>query len=179
MNIDDGAILCAGAFAAGAHQAVGQVRKYTGEPYHFHCREVAQLVAKVPGISVEAICAAYLHDSIEDTEVTAEAIEDIFGIHVAALVLEVTDISTPEDGNRAARKAIDCEHLAHASAEGQTIKLADMISNTRSIVERDPEFARVYLAEKRRLLGVLTKGDAGLFAQAQQILLNGERTLGL
>lgn len=179
MTIDEGAILCAGTFAAGAHLAVGQVRKYTGEPYHLHCREVAQLVAAVPGVSVEAICAAYLHDTIEDTAVTAEAIEDIFGIGVAALVMEVTDVSRPEDGNRATRKAMDREHLADASPEGQTIKLADLISNTRSIVARDPEFARVYLAEKRALLGVLTKGDPGLYAQARQILIDGERALGL
>ncbi len=48
----------------------------------------------------------------------------------------------------------------------QTIKLADLISNTRSIVERDPKFAVTYLAEKRELLKVLTDGDPALYRMA-------------
>jgi hypothetical protein len=76
-------------------------------------------------------------------------------------------VSRPKDGNRAVRKAIDREHTARAPAGAQTVKLADLIANTRSIVKHDVAFARTYLAEKRLLLEVLTRGDAVLMAEAR------------
>jgi hypothetical protein len=91
-----------------------------------------------------------------------------FGADIAALVGWLTDVSKPEDGNRAHRKAMDREHSARAPAEAQTIKLADLISNSRSIVKHDPAFARTYLEEKRMLLAVMTKGDPGLYAEASK-----------
>ena len=155
-------------FAIAAHAAVQQKRKYTGEPYIVHPAEVASIVAGVEGATFDMVAAAWLHDVVEDTGVTLTDIHINFGPEIAALVGWLTDVSRPEDGNRAKRKAIDREHTAQAPAEAQTIKLADLISNSRSIVQHDPEFARVYLEEKRLLLGVLTKGDAGLHAQASQ-----------
>lgn len=102
-----------------------------------------------------------------------------FGAAVAALVIEVTDVSRPSDGNRAARKAKDRDHLAKASPDAQTIKLADLISNTQSIVEHDPAFARVYLAEKEALLDVLTRGNAMLRTYARLALHGGKRKIGM
>lgn len=60
--------------------------------------------------------------------------------------------------------------LGAASAEGQTIKLADLIDNSDSILAHDPKFAAVYLREKKELLEVLTQGDAGLYRQARRIV---------
>lgn len=153
-------------FATAAHAAVGQLRKYTFEPYIVHPQEVAQIVAEAGGTD-EMVAAAWLHDTVEDTGVTIELVRAEFGAEVAELVGWLTDVSRPDMGNRATRKAIDRAHTASAPAAAQTIKLADLICNTKSIVEHDPEFARVYLAEKRALLEVLTKGDAGLRARAQ------------
>lgn len=141
-------------FAAYKHR--NQKRKYTGEPYVTHCQEVAKLVASVTD-DQNVIAAAYLHDTLEDTNATYEEISFLFGKDVADLVQEVTDISKPTDGNRALRKEMDRQHIAKASRNGQLIKLADLISNTFSIVERDPEFAKIYLAEKRELLEVIDK----------------------
>jgi (p)ppGpp synthase/HD superfamily hydrolase len=149
-------------FATAAHAAVGQLRKYTFEPYIVHPAEVAATVATVPGHTPEMIAAAWLHDTVEDTGVTLELVRAEFGDEVAELVGWLTDVSRPDHGNRAARKAVDRAHTAAAPAAAQTIKLADLIANTRSIVEHDAEFARVYLKEKQLLLEVLTKGDAGL-----------------
>lgn len=151
------------AYATQAHD--GQVRKYTGEPYINHPAEVAQIVAGVDG-SPEMIAAAWLHDVVEDCGVTLEAIHYHFGAEVRSLVFWLTDASKPSDGSRAKRKQIDREHIAAAPAEAQTIKLADLISNTSSIVERDPGFARIYLEEKRLLLGVLTRGHPVLMERA-------------
>lgn len=160
-------IVTARAFSIAAHEAVGQKRKYTFEPYWHHCVEVAEIVqTSAVGATSEMIAAAWLHDTVEDTAISIETIEDVFGATVAALVSDLTDVSKPEDGNRAARKEIDRNHTANASPEAKTIKLADLISNSRSIKERDPDFARVYLREKARLLEVLTEGDEMLWKRA-------------
>ena len=155
-------------FATAAHAAVGQLRKYTNEPYIVHPIEVAGIVAEVPGATDEMIAAAYLHDVVEDTGVTIELIKKEFGDEVAELVGWLTDVSRPDHGNRAQRKAVDRAHTAGASAAAQTIKLADLISNTRSIVEHDEKFAKTYLAEKRLLLEVLTKGDKDLWRKCHE-----------
>ena len=155
-------------FATAAHAAVGQLRKYTNEPYVVHPIEVAGIVSKVPGATDEMIAAAYLHDVVEDTGVTIELIRKEFGDEVAELVGWLTDVSRPDHGNRAQRKAVDRAHTAGAPAAAQTIKLADLISNTRSIVEHDEKFAKTYLAEKRLLLEVLKHGDAELWRKCHE-----------
>ena len=162
-------------FAAAAHR--DQTRKYTGEPYLFHCAEVAGMLGGL-GCCLDTVKAAWLHDVLEDCDVKYEQLVAEFGTHVANLVWWVTNQSKPEDGNRATRKAIDCQHLAAAPAEAQTIKLADLISNTSSIVEHDPGFAKVYLKEKRELLEVLTRGHPRLHAEATKILEQAEKELG-
>ena len=157
-------------FATAAHAAVGQVRKYTFEPYIVHPTEVAGMIEALEGGTFEMIAAAWLHDVVEDTGVSIEDIRAEFGDEVADMVGWLTDVSKPEDGNRAVRKAIDREHTAAAPAEAQTVKLADLIANSRSIMAHDPAFAKTYLAEKRMLLAVLTRGDAILMARARSIV---------
>jgi (p)ppGpp synthase/HD superfamily hydrolase len=154
-------------FATAAHAAVGQLRKYTNEPYIVHPAEVVSIVRSVPHTEA-MLAAAWLHDVVEDTGVTIETVRDEFGEEVADLVSWLTDVSRPEDGNRAHRKARDCEHTAAAPAEAQTVKLADLISNTRSIMAHDPKFAVTYLEEKRALLAVMTRGDATLMSIARR-----------
>ena len=166
-------------FSVAAHTAVKQVRKYTGEPYWVHPEEVAKIVASVPGATPELIAAAWLHDTVEDTGITIEDINVEFGNKVAELVGWLTDVSKPEDGNRATRKAMDREHTAMSPAEAQTIKVSDLLSNTKSIVAHDPAFARVYLAEKRELLAVLTKAHPDILAEAYKVLDKSERSLQL
>jgi (p)ppGpp synthase/HD superfamily hydrolase len=126
------------------------------------------MVAALPGATEAMVAAAHLHDVVEDTGVTIETVRDEFGSEVADLVSWLTDVSRPEDGNRAHRKARDREHTAAAPAEAQTVKLADLISNTRSIMAHDPKFAVTYLEEKRALLAVMTRGDATLMAIARR-----------
>jgi (p)ppGpp synthase/HD superfamily hydrolase len=156
-------------FATAAHAAVKQVRKYTFEPYIVHPTEVAGIVASVPHTD-EMLAAAWLHDTVEDTGVSIVDIHVEFGHEVAELVGWLTDVSTPEHGNRAVRKALDRDHIACAPAAAQTVKLADLIANSSSIMAHDPAFAQVYLAEKRMLLEVLTRGDATLMARARSIV---------
>lgn len=160
-----------------------QKRKYTGEPYFNHCEEVANILQKESSNNFyktdeRTIAAAYLHDVVEDTDATIEEIREIFGETVAQLVSEVTDVSKPSDGNRKIRKEIDRKHLEKASPAAQSIKLADLISNSRSIAEHDKDFARIYLDEKERLLEILIKrGDLGLYNLAKVTLIESQKKL--
>ena len=119
-------IMDAGTYAEKAH--MGQVRKYTGEPYIVHPSAVAELLRlNYKDTTEEMYMAALLHDTVEDTEATHEEIEKFFGKEVSDLVRGLTDISKPEDGNRATRKAIDRDHIGQGSKEVQTIKVFDLI----------------------------------------------------
>ena len=153
--------------AGKAHE--GQFRKYSGLPYIVHPIEVATIVQTVEH-SEEMIAAALLHDVVEDTEYTVADISKEVSPKVAELVEGLTDVSKPEDGNRKTRKAMDKDHLAKQSAEVQTIKLADVISNSQDIKANDPSFAKVYIEEMKALLEVLDKGDKTLYAKAKEIV---------
>lgn len=149
-------------FATQAHR--GQVRKYTGGAYIFHCCSVANIVRTVPHTD-EMLAAALCHDTVEDTPVTVADIEKEFGIVVATFVEWLTDVPSSA-GNRNFRKRLDRERLAKAPPEVQTIKLADLIDNSISIREYDADFWKVYRREKLALLDVLKDGDSTLWARA-------------
>lgn len=154
-------------FATHCHQ--GQMRKYTGKPYISHPAAVVELVRSVSH-DENMLCAAWLHDVVEDTSTTLMQIYERFGEDISDLVEMLTDVSKPTDGNRKIRKAIDLVHISVASPRAKTIKLADLIDNTSSIMEHDPEFAVVYLEEKKALLSVLREGDRTLWKLANEIV---------
>jgi len=157
-------------FATAAHSAVGQKRKYTNEPYIVHPTEVAHIVRGISGSTIEMISAAYLHDVLEDTNVPIGTLREEFGDEITELVIWLTDVSKPGDGNRATRKAIDVAHIKHAPPNAKTIKLADIISNVQSIVEHDPDFATIYIDEKKAQLAVLTEGHPVLYNLAKALI---------
>lgn len=159
-------------FADKAHR--GQVRKYTGEPYIAHPAAVAKIVATVTD-DVAMVAAALLHDTLEDTTTSYLDLVTAFGHDIADLVLEVTDVSKPSDGNRSVRKEIDRQHLAKASPRAKTIKLADLIHNSESICRYGKGFAVVYMLEKGDLLKVLKQGDSILYQQAEEIIINWKK----
>ena len=143
-------------YATAAHAAVSQRRKYTDQPYIVHPIRVAGIVANFGGTD-EMIAAAYLHDVVEDTGVSIEDILDMFGSVVAVIVDGLTDVSVPEDGNRAVRKAMDRQHSADATYEAQFVKCADIIDNAHDIGDNDPSFNLVYRKEMLLLIELLDK----------------------
>lgn len=151
----------ADAFAMRAHGSIDHRRKYIGTPYIEHPRAVARMVGAV-GLGGMAVIVALLHDVVEDTPFTVEDIRREFGDEVADRVSILTDEAPTPGRNRAARKAATVARLAGADRIVQSVKLADLIDNTATIVEHDPKFARVYLAEKIALLDVLVRGDRSL-----------------
>ena len=151
-------ILGAARFAAEKHS--NQKRKgAAGEPYINHLIEVADLVAMAltePDANV--VIAALLHDTVEDTDTTREELIELFGTDVADLVAELTDDkSLPQ----AVRKRLQIEHAPRLSARAQIVKLADKISNVRSILSSPPvnwslERRLEYMAWSRRVVSALS-----------------------
>ena len=143
-------------FAMAAHCAIGQKRKYTGSDYYTHPYAVAHTLINI-GAPDEVIAAAFLHDVVEDTQITLSIIECVFGRKVRLMVEDLTDT---EEGNRATRKRLARERLSKASAWTQEIKCADIIDNAYSIKEYDPKFWKVYRAECVELVAALTKATS-------------------
>lgn len=118
-------------FASKAHE--GQFRKGTRRPYIVHPVEVADIVGTMTK-NEEVICAALLHDTIEDcADVTKEMLEEKFGRQVAFLVAQES-----EDKSKTweERKGATIQHLREAPLEVKMIALADKLSNMRDI-DRD------------------------------------------
>lgn len=157
-------------FARTAHG--DQKRKYKDEYYIEHPIRVAALVREIPH-TTEMICAAYLHDVVEDTDVPLKRIKQDYGKKVADLVEELTDEFTKEKYpklNRRWRKKKETERLATISWDAQSIKLADIIDNLPSIVENDPKFAKRYLAEMEALVEILEYGEFNLLMRARELV---------
>ena len=153
------------AFATKAH--AGVFRKWSGEPYVEHAARVAASLAAL-GFGPEVIAAGYLHDVVEDTEISAAELAAEFGPAVAALVVEVTNPKIPKlPGNRAFRKAAVIRHLAGSSYEGASIKLADMADNSSNVAALAPDFAKGYLPEMAKKLAVLGHGHPELAAKVR------------
>ncbi|HEY2017263.1 MAG TPA: HD domain-containing protein [Bryobacteraceae bacterium] len=160
-------ILFAAWYAAEKHGA--QRRKGTAaEPYINHLLEVAHLVSTaLTAPDTNLIVAALLHDVVEDADVTNEELAQRFGADVAGLVAEVTDDkSLPQ----AERKRLQVANAPKKSARAQMIKLADKISNLRSMLHSPPanwsmERRTQYFVWARQVVDGLTSPHPGLKAE--------------
>ena len=125
------------ALAFAAHKHRDQRRKDAeASPYINHPIALADVLVNEGGVSdVEVLCAALLHDTVEDTATTPEELVDTFGARVARIVAEVTDDKAL---NKADRKRLQVENAAHLSPEAKLVKLADKICNLRDVAERPP-----------------------------------------
>lgn len=134
----DGLLLVARAADLAARRHAGQSRKGAArEPYVNHLAEVAALLAQTSGkADAELIAAGWLHDAVEDTATGQEELERLFGRRVAALVAEVTDDKSLP---KAERKRRQVENAPGKSPAAKAIKIADKISNLRSLAASPPE----------------------------------------
>lgn len=132
---DMGLFVKAVAFAAERHR--NQRRKDAdASPYINHPIALANILANEGGITdMSVLCAAVLHDTIEDTETTADELRAAFGPKIMSVVLEVTDDKALA---KEVRKQLQIEHAPHISTEAQLVKLADKISNLRDILASPP-----------------------------------------
>ncbi len=154
-------------FAHNKHS--GQKRKYTGQPYILHPVAVRDILAEAGVTDSEVLCAALLHDTVEDTDATFEEIEKIFGREIMELVWYLTDYKLlQKEGNRATRKLITEIRLSRAPVGAVQIKLADMIDNAKDLSQNDPSFYNnVFKKEKESLY--MTLYDALLQGEQYQL----------
>jgi guanosine-3',5'-bis(diphosphate) 3'-pyrophosphohydrolase len=134
-NFVSGVFIKAVAFAAEKHK--NQRRKDTeASPYINHPIALAQVLANEGDVlDATILCAAVLHDTIEDTETTDDELRQLFGDKVTAIVLDVTDDkSLPKE----VRKEEQVRHAPHISSEAKLVKLADKICNLRDILVSPP-----------------------------------------
>ena len=133
-------------FANSAHNGV---RRRSGEPYMLHPIAVAKIVVREIGLGHKSICAALLHDVVEDTEFSVEDIETHFGHKIAMLVDGLTKIKTVLDNedNTKCTQSLQAENFRRIlltlndDARVVLIKLADRLHNCRTI-EFMPEYKR-------------------------------------
>jgi guanosine-3',5'-bis(diphosphate) 3'-pyrophosphohydrolase len=134
------------ALAFAAHKHRDQRRKNAdASPYINHPIALADLLVNEGGITdYVVLCAAILHDTIEDTETTYEELVTIFGREIADVVQEVTDNKLLEP---TVRKQLQVEHAANASPRAKLVKLADKTCNLRDLGSTPPA---EWSAERRR-----------------------------
>jgi len=125
------------ALAFAAHKHRDQRRKDAeASPYINHPIALADVLMNEGGVTdVEVLCAALLHDTVEDTATTHEELVNAFGTRIARIVAEVTDDKALP---KSERKRLQVEHASAISREAKLVKLADKICNLRDVVERPP-----------------------------------------
>ena len=119
-----------------ANQAHKGIKRRSGEPYIMHPLAVAQIVCNEIGLGSTSICAALLHDVVEDTDYTVEDIENIFGPKIAQIVDGLTKISGGIFGDRASAQAENFKKLLLTMSNDIRvilIKIADRLHNMRTL----------------------------------------------
>lgn len=181
MDESTGLILKALRFAAEKHKDQRRKDAKAG-PYINHPIEVTEILWMLGEVrDTNLLLAAILHDTIEDTDTTAEEIRSEFGEEVLALVLEVTDDkSLPKQK----RKQLQVENAPHKTPKAKLLKLADKISNVREIVASPPkdwslERKQEYLLWTEKVVAGLRGVNESLERHYDVLLAEGKRSLGL
>ena len=120
-------------FAVQAH--AGTERRGKGYPYIVHPLEAVEIVATMTK-DQELLAAAALHDTVEDTDVTLEQIQELFGSRIAALVADESEempAGISEEESWHARKQAAIDRLSRASHDAKIVAMGDKLSNMRAI----------------------------------------------
>lgn len=124
-----------------ARQAHKGVRRLSGEPYIMHPIAVAQIACEEMGLGSTSICAALLHDVVEDTDYSVEDIENIFGAKIAMIVDGLTKISGGIFGDKASAQAENFKKLLLTMSDDIRvilIKICDRLHNMRTLASQAP-----------------------------------------
>jgi GTP pyrophosphokinase len=155
QNDRDNNLICrAFQFAYSLHE--GQYRK-SGEPYIAHPIAVAELLRDLGGDS-EMIAAGFLHDVVEDTDITPDEIEALFGANVRQLVEAVTKLSKFNFSSKTERQAENFRRMFVAMAQDIrviVVKLADRLHNMRTLEFLAPEKQRIIAEETKEIFAPL------------------------
>jgi guanosine-3',5'-bis(diphosphate) 3'-pyrophosphohydrolase len=171
-------LLEAVAFAADRHR--NQRRKDAeASPYINHPIALANLLKREGVDDTAVLCAALLHDTIEDTNTTAAELRVAFGEVITSVVLEVTD---DQNIDKAARKQLQVQHARALSDRAKLVKLADKICNVYDIVAAPPANwtltrKREYLHWAKDVVDGLRGAHPGLEAIFDDVYAKGMRAL--
>jgi len=127
------------ALAFASHKHKDHRRKdQAASPYIGHPIALVNLLANEGGITdPEILCAALLHDTVEDTKTSSEELTEAFGASISGIVMEVTDDrSLP----KAERKQTQVDHAPHLSVKAKAVKLADKTCNLRDVAKNPPHW---------------------------------------
>jgi guanosine-3',5'-bis(diphosphate) 3'-pyrophosphohydrolase len=162
-------------FSADKHRKLKRKNKHA-TPYINHPIDVARILVTVGGVNdTDIICAALLHDTIEDTQTTEKEIEDIFGTKVKDYVVELTD-NMELSADR--RKEMQAKSFPHKSTGAKLIKLCDKISNVSDVIHDPPVFwthsRRLrYLDSAEQLLDAIRGTNENLERKLDEIIAEG------
>jgi guanosine-3',5'-bis(diphosphate) 3'-pyrophosphohydrolase len=166
-------------FAADKHR--DQRRKgEEASPYVNHLIEVVELLAREGNVTdLVTLQAAILHDTLEDTQTTAEELEVMFGSEVRQVVEEMTDDKRLP---KAERKRLQIEHAPGLSARAKVVKLADKVSNVLGIIQTPPagwslERRREYLDWSDQVVAGCRGDNEALEKLYDEIVVKGRRVL--
>jgi (p)ppGpp synthase/HD superfamily hydrolase len=127
-----------------------------GSPYVTHLGQVVAVLERFGfGGDHELVCAAWLHDVVEDTETTADEIEDLFGSRVRALVWAVTN----EPGKNRKERALKTYPKIASTPDAIIVKLADRIANVEASIRSRPDLLAMYRKEWAKFASL--RSDAG------------------
>lgn len=169
MKFKANKIVDAAMLADYAHK--GQFRKWDKSdcPYIVHPMRVASMVCLREEIDADMICAAFLHDVLEDTSITYEDLIVRFGTEIAGLVNGLTNPSKGLDAPRAKRKEIDRFHLAAQSKKVKILKLCDRIDNLKDMGGAPEDFKKMYSEESFLLLDAIGGVDKELEEEVRRL----------
>ena len=137
QNSDLNLLIKAMSFAAHKHKDQRRKDKLAS-PYINHPIGLAEVLVNVGNISdINTICAALLHDTVEDTETTQQELTESFGVEISNIVMEVTD---DRSLNKAARKQAQIDHAMYLSNAAKAVKLADKICNLGDVSSSPPDW---------------------------------------
>ncbi len=164
--------LCRKAFDF-ANEAHKNVRRRSGEPYILHPIAVAKIVVSEIGLGCKSICAALLHDVVEDTEYTVEDIQRLFGDKIASLVDGLTKIKVALDDNKDAT-SLQAENFKRIlltlndDVRIILIKLADRLHNIRTI-QFMPEYKRDKILSETMYIFIPLAHKLGLYSMKTEM----------
>lgn len=149
------------------HLHRGQMRKYLASPYIVHPMRVASRTLMRSEATPELVAAAWLHDVLEDCDITPDGLRGEMPEAVVDLVVELTNISklTHPKESRRERKRLDRERLAGISPGAKIIKLIDRIDNLGDAPSLEPQFRSLYAAESVLLAETLADGPPDLLEE--------------
>ena len=123
------------------HAHEGKSRKVDGKPFDTHPKNVVKILKKYGHKDMLTLCIAYLHDTVEDTHLTLDNIRDNFGHEIAHGIFTLSRNKGKIMGKERINKEEYKQRLSFARNKVQRIKIADMIDNTKDLIDLPEDYA--------------------------------------